>query len=510
MTRAIPTLLALAVPVLVAPALAQDLETVADFERYYRTYEGTFERVEAVRALEGFDHPAVVEALVEVLPRAEPRVVDAVVTVLGGFEERAPVDAMLALLAEEKNEAVRLGLLRALEEGGYAPLGEPVLECLEDRSWQVRRLAALALASTGHAAHARGILPLCEDREVAVRCAALDALTALHAEAVRPAALALLEDDAWQVRASAIAALGTVRHRDSIAPLIARLEAEEGRLRADVAGALENLTARTFGTRLELWKRFWENYGDRYEIPTDEELAELRAMQAARKAEYEGTDDLAYHGVRTPTHRVLFVVDVSGSMEDEMVEKERFRDGGYPSFTRMDIVKTELARTIEKLEDHVEFNVIAFATEVDPWKKRLQRASVLGKSSAIDFVEDLEPIGGASKESLAEVGLVHSANLEGGRTNTWAALAYALGIETDPRKARDDDYELEIDTVFFLSDGKPTAGEFIDEDEIVREVTEANRLRKVVLHTIALGPFQKSFMRRLAEQNGGAFVDLGK
>jgi len=46
--------------------------------------------------------------------------------------------------------------------------------------------------------------------------------------------------------------------------------------------------------------------------------------------------------------------------------------------------------------------------------------------------------------------------------------------------------------------------------DILREVNEANELRRIVIHTIALGEFQKDFMRRLAQENGGVFIDLGK
>ena len=66
----------------------------------------------------------------------------------------------------------------------------------------------------------------------------------------------------------------------------------------------------------------------------------------------------------------------------------------------MDIVKTELQRTIENLEDYVEFNILAFATEVKPWKKKLVKANVLNKSNAIDWVGRLEPLGGASRQDL--------------------------------------------------------------------------------------------------------------
>ena len=50
----------------------------------------------------------------------------------------------------------------------------------------------------------------------------------------------------------------------------------------------------------------------------------------------------------------------------------------------------------------------------------------------------------------------------------------------------------------------------MDIEDILKGVKEANELRKVVVHTIAIGEFQKTFMKRLAEENGGVFVDLGR
>jgi len=52
-------------------------------------------------------------------------------------------------------------------------------------------------------------------------------------------------------------------------------------------------------------------------------------------------------------------------------------------------------------------------------------------------------------------------------------------------------------------------GTWIDVDDILREVRVGNALRKVALHTIAIGRFDKVFMQRLAQENGGVFVDLG-
>jgi hypothetical protein len=487
---------------------SQDDETVREFKKYFRTYKDSPTRVEAVMALDGTESPAVVEALVPVLGDADPLVVDAAVRVLAGFKTRPPIDALLAALGAEKSEAGRLGILRVLAQGKYADVTAGVRECLTDKSWEVRRHAVLALGASGDKALEVEIAPLCQDREPAVKCAALEALAMLHSDSVRAPAMADLEDPVWQVRSAAIAALGVVRHRDSIEPLIHRLEVEEGRLREDVARALDDITGRKFGPRLDLWKQFWESNKDRYQIPTEAELTTLRAKQAERNEQYQLPGATTYHGIATPSRSIVFVIDVSGSMENLVVEKERFEGGDYPSFVRMDIVKTELYRTVERLEPYVKFNVLAFATEVKPWKKTLVPANVLNKSSALGWIQKLEPIGGPSKEDLAQVGLVGSADLDMGKTNTYDALMMALGAAGEG--ARSKDYQVEVDTIFFLSDGRPTFGRFVDPDDILREVSGANQLRRVVLHTIAIGDFNKHFMERLALDNGGTFVDLGK
>lgn len=155
---------------------------------------------------------------------------------------------------------------------------------------------------------------------------------------------------------------------------------------------------------------------------------------------------------------------------------------------------------MQSLEDYVDFNIIAFATGVKAWKKDLVKANVLNKSSAVDWVRKLEAIGGASKEDLAQAGLTGSANLDAGKTNTYGALTSALGAAG--RGTKDKNYECAIDTIFFLSDGRPTVGEYVEPQDVLREIRESNKLRKVVIHTIAIGEFQKDFMKQLAEETG--------
>ena len=500
-------LCAVAVTALAAPATAQDDELVAEFKRYFRKYKDTPTRVEAVLSLQGTETGDVVGVLAPLLSEGEPEVVQAAVRVLSGFKTRVPVDSLLAELASASDSAVRAGLLEALSRGRYPGTQAGVLPCLQDSAWQVRRRALQALAVSADPTVAPAIVPLCQETEVAVRCSALDALAALHSDLVLGPARADLANSSWQVRASAIAALARVRHVDSIGPLIERLALEEGRLVEDIGRALAEITGRDFGSRVDAWQQFWKSVEGRFQIPSDEELAKLHAVQAERKEQYQGRPGVTnYHGIETPSQSIVFVIDVSGSMEQEVVDKERYAGRQYASWQRIEIVKDELIRTVQALDPAVQFNVLAFATEVRSWKKAPVKANPVNRSSAETWISHLEALGGASKEDLARVGLTGSANLEAGKTNTYDALMSALGvIEGNVERG----YKTNIDTIFFLSDGRPSHGRFVEPDDILREVRAANELRRTVIHTLAIGEFEKDFMRQLAEQNGGTFVDLG-
>lgn len=484
-------------------------DTIAYFKRYFKQYKDAPSRVEAVRSLEGLESAAVVEVLTPVLKLPEPDVVLAAITVLSQFKADEPRAALFAAIESSTDELVRSGCLQAATIGKYKGGDELLAKLLVDKSWEVRRRSVEALCAGATSGVDLLIAPACKDVEPAVRCSALEGLANLKSELVLEPARFALADAVWQVRASAIAALKRVRHRDSIEPLIARLALEEGRLVADIGDALNEITGRSFGARLDGWQSFWGQYKDRFQIPTDEELAKLRERQKLEAAKYKPQGgSTTYHGIDTPSRRIVFVIDCSGSMENLVVEKERFQDGGYPSLLRIDIVKTELVRTLEALEPYVEFNIIAFATGVKPWKKELVKANVLNKSGAMDWVRKLEAIGGSSKEDLAQAGLTASANLDAGKTNTHAALIAAL--DAGGRGTKDKNYECAVDTIFFLSDGRPTVGEYVDPKDVLREVRATNSLRKVVIHTIAIGEFQKDFMLQLAQENGGVFVDLGR
>lgn len=491
-----------------SPAL--DDGVLKEFKRYFKKYKDSATRVEAILALEDTEDPGVPKVLIPILKDADGEVQRAAIRVLGTLHAEPQVAAFLGLLQKESKPELKSGMLRAVTLGAYpsaAPLLPPLLA---DSDWRVRRDAIAALLRVSPEQAAAALLPLCSDAETVVRCAAFDGLGELRAKEVLVPAWAQLNADEWQLRASVIGALARVRHRDSIGPLIERMGMEEGRLRVDVGRALEEITGKVYGRKLGEWKRFWDRYSSRFQIPTDEELAKTREARAKARAQYaaQGERSTSFGGVDTPSRSILFVIDVSGSMEQEISERERYEGGGYDDFSRMGIVKTELIRTIQNLEPYVKFNVISFATKVKPWKKDLVKANPLNKSSAESFVSRLVAIGGNSKTRLAGAGFTGTANMAAGKTNTFGALMYALGVPTGKRKKAA--YDGEVDTIFFLSDGRPSTGKYIEISDILREVKRENEFRKIVIHTLGIGDFEKSFMKQLAIDHGGIFVDLGK
>src|SRR5690606_13255276 len=120
--------------------------------------------------------------------------------------------------------------------------------------------------------------------------------------------------------------------------------------------------------------------------------------------------------------------------------------------------------------------------------------------------------GGSEAQAAAAVGMSATANLEAGKTNTYAALMYPFGIDPEkpPPPTTPGAIKNKLDTVFFLSDGRPSVGRLVDTNEIRKVVTKINETYRIVFHCIAIGEFQKEFMGDLSRENGGVFVDLGR
>lgn len=229
-------------------------------------------------------------------------------------------------------------------------------------------------------------------------------------------------------------------------------------------------------------------------------------------------------------NRVLFVVDISGSMEwpadmkpkpgrgPETGRRKEGEDGpNYKNVkTKLDLAKVELNWTLSKLPEEMLFNIVVYET-----KHRLIEEITEGMVQATD----------ANKQRFSALVLGLKAN---GGTNIHGSLTRALRmtrkkpIEGDP--ALDKRAMLEgADTIFFLTDGRPSwsddstgngeihpkwgaigNGKFCRPEMILADISRVNTFRKVVIHTIGIGEdHDKELMEKLALQNHGSYVARG-
>ena len=118
-------------------------------------------------------------------------------------------------------------------------------------------------------------------------------------------------------------------------------------------------------------------------IPVDEDSVE----GARRRGEESGPSSGGFRtGVEFPIYgtevgrskAIIFVIDTSGSMKVAGM-------WGKPEkkITRLQAVKNELKDVIDnQLSSQARFNIITFADDVKPWKKKLVKASKSAKKSA--------------------------------------------------------------------------------------------------------------------------------
>jgi Mg-chelatase subunit ChlD len=516
--------LSFAISSLLSPLAAQQgmearLDAVKEFLKYFKKNEKEeAQLVEAVMILKDNECVQAADELFKLLKHPMAAVQQAALTVLETYKSPSTYEAWLQALPKEKDSdrvalvikvvgrAKIAGAVDAIEAAAAAPSASAV----------VKFEAARALQAIGDPGKTPLLANLLGDKEGLVRMAALDAVAALKVKTCGKQIVALLGDNEWQVQTAAIAAAAATRPQEAVQPLI-DLMRKSGRLRTECAEALFKITAYDFGVDPERWQTQWNSLMSigNWRIPTDDEMKKKAEARKRSEAFYgKRSETNAFVGIKTTSTNVLFIIDVSGSMDDLVVEVDKFRD--YPDRRKFTIVQKQLLEAIDSLTPSTNFNICAFATDIKPWKPGLVAANVVYRDAAKSWVKNLKPIGGTEDQYTALAGLGGAANLDGGKTNTLKALLYAFGVDPDkPGKAVVTGFDKNavkspLDTVYFLSDGRPSVGKLIETNEILKEVRRHNEVYRMVIHTIAIGDFTKEFLKQLAEENGGVFVDMGR
>ena len=340
----------------------------------------------------------------------------------------------------------------------------PLLAALREDVLEVRAEALFALGEIRDEAAFPSVAPFLGGADPRIRDVAARALGLLGCPRAVPALVKALQDPAPRVVESAATALGLLGAARAVPDLIDRLKASKGQdLRVEDAleAALARITGVDLGTDADLWRAWWQENRDR------------AAADVAHPNAPTTVSGPRYYGFAVRSSRVVFVVDVSRSM-------------GWNG--RLDTAKKELHQVIEHLPASTRFDLISYSDVASAWAEKTVPATPENVRRALRAVDRLEPQNA---------------------TNIHDALRLAF---------REED----ADTIYFLSDGTPTAGALVEPEAILADLREANRWRRVRIHTVALlqgeppaafagqedAAASASFMRRLAAENDGQFREV--
>lgn len=397
------------------------------------------ERAFALRATRQIQDPKLVEKMRKGLKEKEPELLHATLVAIAARKDREAIGELDKMLEKSKDPALTEALLETL-----STLHDG------DNAW-VERLVKYA-----------------DSQELIVRNAAIYELGRLGRRNLFDLFVKKLSDENWSTRYAAARALESLRTSEAIGALVKRVPEESGRVEILFTDILWRLTGKPFGKRASAWTSWWEGEGAGFAPIDPKELAKLE-LEAEERRLRQVSSVAEFFGIRIESHRVIFIIDVSGSM----IEMLRPRYAGEQGEARIDVAKRELVKAIEGLDPKALFNIVQFSSGMERWKQEgIAKTSTAARADAIEYVRRMGAAGG---------------------TNIYGALQMAF---EDP----------DVDTIVFLSDGEPTVGDVIDAGAIRQAVLEWNDTRAVRIDTVAVGGSLR-LLEWLAADHGGRYVE---
>ena len=409
---------------------------------------------------------------------------------------RSTEPEVLDVLREEglgdANPLVRAGVARVLGQLRDAAARPRLEELLADRHWLVKADAAYALQQIGDPASRAALAGQLDTRNEKAWMAVTDAYASFPGRTKRET-LALAErisDKHWQVRLTAVKALRRVGTDDCLGPLIHQFAAEDGRMKLELHATLKVIARDDLGPNPDTWRRWWDHQQKTYGgLPPD--LPEMPDNPA--DARYGNPEDVPedqphYYGRRFFSRSICYVLDTSGSMKFtmHMRPEQATTLGDIPtSGSRMEIARSALIDSILRLDPRTRVRMVFFSTGVKLNEPDLAAASPAQVAAIRRKLESLRP---------------------DGETNFYGAIKAALGMHGT--STLDKSLPETPDTVFFLTDGRPTRGQIQPMPELTSWMRNVNRFAKVRMHVIALGELNVDIdsLRVLAEAGDGETI----
>jgi HEAT repeat protein len=511
-----------------ATALAQDKppplpkeaqERLKEFQRNSTSQEPRL-RAEQMERLAAVDFPEAVKLLQnQGLKDDEYSVRERATWALSQMKSEASRAAVLTGL-KDANEQVKAGTALAVAKMNPPPAGAvaEIASLASDTREDIQIAMCEALGLTGSKEAVPALLAAAKGGRERVGVAAADALMLIKDPSAAPALIAMLNGGSWRTQVAAINALAALRVKESVWPLIAYLKDSQGRPQEDCRVALQAVTTMDFGMNGARWEEWWNGVKDTWNVPP---IPEKKKVEVVEKGDRYGRVERGYHQMKITSRKVLFVIDISASMLDPIRVKRGRNDpeGPTKASPKLDLAREELARTLRTLDEHTNFNVIAFESDIRFFRKEAIAGTPGNIQEAIQWVEKQKPRttgGGGMRQSSG----VDSDGMLMGRTNTYGALKAAFGLPYKPKKKGEGGTtgaggaapKPGIDTVYFLTDGEPTEGETTNIDEIIQDVTQWNRSARLIINTIGMSETNalKRLLQDLARVTGGQSVFVGE
>lgn len=317
---------------------------------------------------------------------------------------------------------------------------------------------------------------------------------------------------------------------------------KDDRIQYFVAKALAEITGEDTYTDPAFWRWWVQMGGKKVEKQHDGPTVAGRDVPKFFKASAVGK-------------RVIFVIDISGSMQHPVnlppemkkppAPPEKKKDapvtgkgstGGKPGedgkkeekkveipppdyskvVSKLDLAKVELIHCLRYLPEDYKFNIVVYHTDhnlLDQSTKNLIPATQANKDRFIKRVEAL---------NWAALTNIHGGLMRGFCVNEKGML----DMKVKENGAWDPECILSgATTMFFLTDGSPTIsddttnhneagittplgnGRMVKGANIILDIKRMNTFRKMVINTVGIGPHDNRLMQALAEMSGGEYVD---
>ena len=337
--------------------------------------------------------------------------------------------------------------------------------------------------------------------------------------------IALLQDGSWRVRSSAIEALAKYATSDAPAyrervvnALIQLMQEETGRLVEDCARALRTISGEDYGNDPFAWES-WRRRS--------------QGKEPGGAGSGRGRTSAGTYDIESCTHQMIFVIDTSISMNEEIdpelrkeaesvtgrrKQDDKRKDIDWSKIkTKLDLARAELTRTIEALPADMWFTIISYSTDVHPWKEEIVPADAKNKGLAVRFLEEL------SCDKLT--------NIFGAFDAAIVLSEKAFDDASGKRHKKDKTAATEqrvADTIYFLTDGYATTGKYRGPDNIVGkatpeqakqytdemngmcdEIIDRNEVARMTIHTIGIGQHDQKTLKKLAALCNGSYVSIG-